>query len=163
MVSICALYDAYDVGQTKRPGLRDGRVPAHFSLFVLAYLLERVIDAALEKTNLSITAPTAIEEPGRIRACETAIGRGRWIATTLIELTVSEPPQTPIAQKMVSSAPVEIRNPPHVPRTEPRVARVSRRSSSPLHKRTPKTTIAAQKTRSATASVSLAHVVQPGQ
>ena len=50
----------------------------------MAYLLERVIDVALEKANLGITAQTALEELSQIRACETAIGRGRWITTTTL-------------------------------------------------------------------------------
>ncbi|MCR4402974.1 MAG: IS1634 family transposase [Firmicutes bacterium] len=61
---------------------KDERVRAHLSLCVLAYLLEGVIDVALEKANLGITAQTALEELSQIRACETAIGRGRWITTT---------------------------------------------------------------------------------
>lgn len=49
---------------------------------VLAYLLERVIDVALEEADLGITAQMAIEDLSKIRACETAIGRGRWVSTT---------------------------------------------------------------------------------
>jgi len=63
---------------------KDERVRAHLSLCVLAYLLERVIDVALEKADVGITAQTAIEELSQIRACETAIGRGRWVTTTTL-------------------------------------------------------------------------------